>query len=550
MPSSVAAACSSKSNDAAEALAQRQAPGAVDAPAERRVDARAACRPPRRRSARRRRVSCVGTRAERRAPGRDVVAHQLGAAPRRARTRASSHAAAASRVARRARAAISSRSAADLGRQLARARRALAEPERDRRRRAVRRPRRAPRPASTRRMRHEVLPSRKTSPAMLSIAKSSSTRADERAVGLQHDVVVGVVGDRAARGERGQARAAPAAQRAGRRRRGGAARRARPRLVAMPSDEHVDDRVEVARARESRVRARRGGRARRARPRPTPRHAQAATICCARMSSGASRSAMRVELAARGRRAPAPRTRPARRASAGRAAPWACAPQRVAGAADALQARSRSSAASRPGRRRSTAPTSMPSSSDAVATTTRSSPALSRCSASSRRSRDRLPWCAATTLLAEPLAEVVRHALDQAARVDEHQRRPVLARQRRRRGRRSRPTARWCTPRRARRSGTSIARSSVAPLPDVDDRRQRGRVDPTQQPRRDLDRPHRRREADPLRPRAAGRGHQRVEPLERERQVRAALVAGHGVDLVDDDRRARSRSARRARLRR
>ena len=38
MPSSVAAACSSKSNDAAEPLAQRQAPGAVDAPAERRVD--------------------------------------------------------------------------------------------------------------------------------------------------------------------------------------------------------------------------------------------------------------------------------------------------------------------------------------------------------------------------------------------------------------------------------------------------------------------------------------------------------------------------------
>ena len=38
----------------------------------------------------------------------------------------------------------------------------------------------------------------------------------------------------------------------------------------------------------------------------------------------------------------------------------------------------------------------MPSSSDAVATSARSEPALSRCSASRRCSRDRLPWCAAT----------------------------------------------------------------------------------------------------------------------------------------------------------
>ncbi len=38
--------------------------------------------------------------------------------------------------------------------------------------------------------------------------------ADELARGLEHDVVVGGVGNRAARGERGQARAAPAAQHA------------------------------------------------------------------------------------------------------------------------------------------------------------------------------------------------------------------------------------------------------------------------------------------------------------------------------------------------
>ena len=50
---------------------------------------------------------------------------------------------------------------------------------------------------------------------------------------------------------------------------------------------------------------------------------------------------------------------------------------------------------------RSTSPMSMPSSSDAVATSARSAPALSRCSASSRRSRERLPWWLVTALLAQ-----------------------------------------------------------------------------------------------------------------------------------------------------
>ena len=46
---------------------------------------------------------------------------------------------------------------------------------------------------------------------------------------------------------------------------------------------------------------------------------------------------------------------------------------------------------------RSTEPMSMPSSSDAVATTAFSSPRLSRSSASKRFSRERLPWCGSTT---------------------------------------------------------------------------------------------------------------------------------------------------------
>ena len=48
---------------------------------------------------------------------------------------------------------------------------------------------------------------------------------------------------------------------------------------------------------------------------------------------------------------------------------------------------------------RSTSPMSMPSSSDAVATSTFSSPRFRRCSASSRASLARLPWCAATASL-------------------------------------------------------------------------------------------------------------------------------------------------------
>ena len=96
------------------------------------------------------------------------------------------------------------------------------------------------------------------------------------------------------------------------------------------------------------------------------------------------------------------------------------------------------------------------------------------------------------------------------------------SRSRRARGRASRPTARI-----ARRCPAStIAQSGVPSAPTA--------VAADQQPGDLLDRLLRRREADALQP-AAG---ERVEPLEREREVRAALVAGDGVDLVDDDRAA------------
>ena len=55
-----------------------------------------------------------------------------------------------------------------------------------------------------------------------------------------------------------------------------------------------------------------------------------------------------------------------------------------------------------------------------------------------------------------------------------------------------------------------------------------------EQPRDPLDRPLRRGQADAHRRAAGGLRDEAVEPLEREREVRAALVARDRVDLVDD----------------
>jgi hypothetical protein len=69
------------------------------------------------------------------------------------------------------------------------------------------------------------------------------------------------------------------------------------------------------------------------------------------------------------------------------------------------------------------------------------------------------------------------------------------------------------------------------PVPAVDDRGPRS-AGSHQQVGRRLDRLHRRREAD-TDGRTFGHG---LEPFERKREMRAPLVAGQGVDLVDDDR--------------
>ena len=185
---------------------------------------------------------------------------------------------------------------------------------------------------------------------------------------------------------------------------------------------------------------------------------------------------------------------------------------------------------------RSTAPTSMPSSSEAVATTTRQLARLEPLlGVEAPLPRDRLPWCAATALRAEALGEVARHPLDEAARVDEHERGAVRARQRGDPVVELRPTARWCTPRRARRSGTSMARSMSRRWPDVDDRGQRprrSRPGAAPRPRWGARWPRGRCAA------AASRRRETTSASSRSREsARCAprLSAGDRVDLVDDD---------------
>ena len=164
----------------------------------------------------------------------------------------------------------------------------------------------APRASSTRtlpgsilRMRHEVLPSWKMLPAMLSMAKSSLTRADADLARLEQDVVVGGVGDRAAVGDRGEPRAAPRAQLAvdavvvqvG---------AAPPGAAGEPVAQHRRSLRRTSRASRSRY-----GQARRTRSKSSSSlqssAATAATICWARMSSGQLGNLEMVELAARDR---------------------------------------------------------------------------------------------------------------------------------------------------------------------------------------------------------------------------------------------------------
>ena len=177
----------------------------------------------------------------------------------------------------------------------------------------------------------------------------------------------------------------------------------------------------------------------------------------------------------------------------------------------------------------STGPMSMPSSRDAVATSALSSPARRRRSTRARRSFERLPWWAATT--SSPSRSPSWWARRSASR-------RVL----------TNTSVVWCSrtssaiwsstssicsaevTASSSPSGSSSCEIQVALVAGVDDRGQRTVAD--EQPRDRLDRSLGGGQPDPRRALVA----QRLEPLEREREVRAPLVPGDGVDLVHDHR--------------
>ena len=222
------------------------------------------------------------------------------------------------------------------------------------------------------------------SPAMLSTAKSSLTEPIGWFSGSSTHLVIGVVGNRAARGQRGQPRAAPAAQHAiDRVVMDERAAPAAPRAEAV--GEHAQRPRRNPRASE-RDRARRGGPARRASSSSHSCAATSATICWREHVERlvGDRQPRRVRRDARCRAGP--RIRPVRRATAGTAGPSACRRPRGPSARRAAGS-SRSSAASRAGRRdrrrryRCRAP----------ARRSRPAPSARRASAAARR-RAAAPW--------------------------------------------------------------------------------------------------------------------------------------------------------------
>ena len=200
---------------AAEPLAQRQPPRLVDAAAERRVqdelhaarlveEALEDERVLRRNHAER--AAAIGEVRRRPVRAAARVRPGLGREPGRRRCVSIRPARRAYRALDRSRAQI-----ADRARQLVAARRRLAEPERNRRRRALARRPRGRCPPVTCRIRHDALPSWKTSPAFVSMAKSSFSVPMNVSSRIEDDAVVGDL-----RESRRRTSARAAARRAGR----------------------------------------------------------------------------------------------------------------------------------------------------------------------------------------------------------------------------------------------------------------------------------------------------------------------------------------------
>ena len=167
----------------------------------------------------------------------------------------------------------------------------------------------------------------------------------------------------------------------------------RPRRVATPSASISRTASKSARARRRNGHARRTS-VSRSSVAISPSAATVATICCASTSSGFSGTVSRSSSPARtARTAAAAWTRSSR--VSGKRIPFGTAPR--AWPERPTRWMSVESARGAPTwQTRSTAPTSMPSSSEAVATTTGTSPRLRRSSAASRMRRAMLPWWATT----------------------------------------------------------------------------------------------------------------------------------------------------------
>ncbi len=205
---------------------------------------------------------------------------------------------------------------------------------------------------------------------------------------------------------------------------------------------------------------------------------------------------------------------------------------------------------------RSTAPMSIPSSSEAVATTLGNSPRFRASSVSRRSSWLRLPWCDSGDdpsrrirvvqgrFRLGQLVEVAGEPLDDPAVVGEDDRRAVLRDQVEQPALDRRPDRPFEAGRRPAERGDHAEVEILAPA-GVDDRHR-----PRLEPRRPfpgttrtaeiagdlLEGPLGGREADP----DEAAGLSRLEPFEQERQEDPPLVRAEGVDLVDDDMRERA----------
>ncbi len=132
-------------------------------------------------------------------------------------------------------------------------------------------------------------------------------------------------------------------------------------------------------------------------------------------------------------------------------------------------------------------------------------------------------------IFAQPLAQMQRHPLRQPPRVHKHQRGTMRERQ-------LRQAVVNLAPHFVAGDRPQLRRRNfhreiqLAAMPDVHDRG-RGTVRTGEEARDLFNRLLRRRQSD-----ARGRRRQQVQPLQRQRQVRAALVVGDGVDFVHDHR--------------